>query len=162
MKRKILNPYTQYNGYQCFGCSPNNQHGLQMTFIEDGDAVISEWEPRDYMQGFFNVLHGGIQATLMDEIGFWCMQIKSKTAGVTSSMTSRFLNSIPTNKGKIKLVAILKGKRRNLVDVHVNLYCPDGKLCAESDITYFTYPPEVAREKLYYPPYEQFFEKKDA
>ena len=159
MKRKILNPYTQYDGYQCFGCSPDNKHGLRMTFIEDGDTVISEWEPREYMQGFFNVLHGGIQATLMDEIGFWCMQIKSKTAGVTSSMTSRFIRSIPTNKGKIKLVASMKGKRRNLVDVHVDLYCPDGKLCAQSDITYFTYPPEIARKKLYYPPYEQFFEQ---
>lgn len=159
MKRKILNPYTQYDGYQCFGCSPDNVHGLRMTFIEDGDAVVCEWEPRDFMQGFFNVLHGGIQATLMDEIGFWLVQIKTKTAGVTSSMNSRFLNSVPTDKGKIKLVAMLNGQRRNLVDVHVDLFCPEGNLCAQSEITYFTYPPEVAKKKLFFPPYEQFFER---
>lgn len=159
MKRKILNPYTQYEGYQCFGCSPDNPHGLRMTFVEEGDELISEWEPRDFLQGFFNVLHGGIQATLMDEIGYWLVQVKVKTSGVTSNMTSRFLRSVPTDKGKIKLIARLKGQRRNLVDVHVKLFCPDGKLCAQSDITYFTFPPEVAKKKLYYPPYDQFFEK---
>lgn len=159
MKRKILNPYTQFRGYKCFGCSPDNPHGLKMTFVEDGEFVISEWEPKDFLQGFFNVLHGGIQATLMDEIGSWLVLIKLKTSGVTSNLSCRYLKSVPTDKGKITLRAKLVGQRRNLADVHVELFCPDGKLCAQSDITYFTFPPEVAKKKLYFPPYEQFFEK---
>ena len=157
--RKILNPYTRFEGYQCFGCSPDNKHGLQMKFFEDGDRVVCNWEPVDYLQGFFNVLHGGIQAALMDEIGFWLVQVKVKTAGVTASMNVRLLRSVPTDKGPLRLVATLTGKRRNLVDVHIELFCPDGNLCAQSDNTYFTYPPDVARNKLYYPDPEEFFEK---
>jgi len=65
-------------GYQCFGCAPHNHNGLQMSFAEDGEYVVSEWEPKDYFQGYYNVLHGGIQATLMDEIASWLVQIKLK------------------------------------------------------------------------------------
>lgn len=37
MQRKIFNPYRKLSGYCCFGCSPDNQSGLQMEFTEDDD-----------------------------------------------------------------------------------------------------------------------------
>ena len=157
--RKILNPYRHIPGYNCFGCSPDNEHGLQMSFVEDGDYLVCEWEPRGFLQGFFNVLHGGIQAALLDEIGFWVMQIKKKTAGVTSNMQIRLKKSVPTDQGPLRLRAIVTGQRKNLVDVHTELFNPDGELAAEGEITYFTYPPQIARKKLFYPEYEDFFEK---
>jgi acyl-coenzyme A thioesterase PaaI-like protein len=156
--RRILNPYTHIEGYNCFGCSPNNENGLQMKFVEDGEYLVCDWEPRGFLQGFFNVLHGGIQATLLDEIGFWTMQIKLKTAGVTSNMNTRLKLTVPTDKGKLKLRAKITGQRRNLVDVRCELFNPDGKLAAWSDNTYFSYPPDIAKEKLYYPDYDDFFE----
>ncbi len=146
-------------GYQCFGCAPQNHNGLQMTFVEDGEFVVSEWMPRDYFQGYYNVLHGGIQATLMDEIASWLVQVKLKTAGVTSTMNVQYKKPVPTNKGSIKLRAKLTGMRRNLADVHVELFGPDKELCAESDFVYYTYPREVAKKKLHFPDYDEFFEE---
>lgn len=145
-------------GYNCFGCSPNNKNGLQMNFVEDGEFMTCDWEPRGFLQSYHNILHGGIQATLMDEIGAWLVQIKFKTAGVTSNMNLRLRKAVPINEGKIKIKARLKEVRRNLVDVNVELINPDGILAAEGVITYFTFPPDVAREKLRYPGYEEFFE----
>lgn len=156
--KKILNPYTKIDGYNCFGCSPNNEHGLKMKFFEDGDYVISNWEPIGFMQGYHNVLHGGIQATLMDEIGSWFILVKMKTAGVTSNMNIRYLNPVSVVEGKIKLMASLLQKRRNLVDVYVELFDAKGKLCAKGELTYFTFPSEIARKKLFYPDYDDFFE----
>jgi len=43
------------------------------------------------------------------------------------------------------------------INVHVELINPDGKVGAEGVITYFTFPPEIAREKLNYPDPEDFF-----
>ena len=68
MKRKIFNPYRDLKGYNCFGCSLNNMDGLRLEFIEDGEYLKSEWQPEDKFQGYINILHGGIQATLLDEI----------------------------------------------------------------------------------------------
>ncbi len=156
--RKILNPYADMADHNCFACSPKNEHGLQMKFVEDGEDVICDWEPKGFLQSYAGILHGGIQATLMDEIGSWLVQAKIGTAGLTSNMNTRFRKSVPINKGKISLRASLKAQRRNLVDVLVYLYAPDGCLCAESQITYFTYPLEVAQKELAYPGPEDFFE----
>ena len=156
--KKILNPYVKLDGYNCFGCSPNNENGLQMEFVEDGDYVTCEWEPRGFLQSYHDILHGGIQASLMDEIAAWLVQIKCKTAGVTSNMNLRLKKAVPINEGKLKLKAWLKEERRNLVDVNVELLNPDGKLAAKGVITYFTYPVEIAKEKLRLPDYEEFFE----
>lgn len=127
-----------------------------MQFIEDGENILCDWEPRGFLQGYFNVLHGGIQATLMDEIAAWLVQVKLKTAGVTSKMDVRLKHPVPINEGPLHLVARLQKKRRNLADVCVELYNPDGTLAAEGLITYYTFSEEVAREKLSYPGYEGF------
>ncbi len=155
--KKILNPYTKVEGHNCFGCSPNNDQGLKMKFFEDGEYIISDWKPTGFLQGFHNILHGGIQATLMDEIGSWFVQVKMKTAGVTSSMNVRYLKPVSAVNGNIKLFASLLKKRRNLVDVYVELFDGDQKLCAQGELTYFTYSKEVAQQKLHYPDYDEFF-----
>ncbi|MGD0710115.1 MAG: hypothetical protein ABR968_02965 [Bacteroidales bacterium] len=66
--RKISNPYIKVKEYCCFGCSPDNKTGLRLEFYEDGDEIYTEWQPTQYLQGYVNVVHGGIQSTLMDEI----------------------------------------------------------------------------------------------
>ncbi len=158
--RKILNPYPKYPGYNCFGCSPKNENGLKMEFSEDGDTIICDWKPVDFLQGYYNVLHGGIQATLMDEIGSWYIQVKLKTAGVTSSMNVRYLKPVSMVKGNINLRASMIKMRRNLVDILVELYDSDKQLCAKADITYFTFSQEVAKKELHYPDFEEFFNDK--
>jgi len=156
--KKIVNPYVKVEGYNCFACSPDNENGLQMTFVEDGDYLISEWTPKGFLAGYNNILHGGIQATLMDEIASWFIQIKLKTAGVTSNMNLRLKRTVHTNQGPLKLRAWLKEVRRNLVDVNVELINPDGKVGAEGVITYYTFSEDVAREKLNFPNPDDFFE----
>ena len=156
--KKIINPYVKVKDYNCFACSPNNENGLEMTFVEDGEFLVSEWEPKGFLQGYTDVLHGGIQATLLDEIASWFVQIKLKTAGVTSNMNIRLRRTVPTNQGNLMIRAWLKEVRRNLVDVNVELINPDGKLGAGGVVTYFTFPPEVAKEKLRLPDHEEFFE----
>ncbi|MCF6342549.1 MAG: PaaI family thioesterase [Bacteroidales bacterium] len=157
MKKEISNPYTKVEGYNCFGCSPDNEHGLRMKFVEDGETLVCNWEPRGFLSGYNNVLHGGIQATLMDEIAAWFVQVKLKTAGLTSAINIRLKRSVPVKEGKLKLVARLKETRRNLVDIHVELINPDGKTGADGIITYYTFSPEVAKKELNYPGHEEFY-----
>ena len=69
--KKIINPWKGMEGYNCFGCAPNNEAGVKMEFYEDGDEVISIWKPQPQFQGWIDTLHGGIQAVLLDEICAW-------------------------------------------------------------------------------------------
>ncbi len=157
--KKILNPYGKIDRHNCFGCSPKNDQGLKMNFFEDGDEVVSEWEPSGSFEGYHNVLHGGIQATLIDEVGSWFVQVKMKTAGVTASMNVRYIGPVSTVNGKIQLRASLSQKRRNLIDVHVELFGANKKLCAIGELTYFTFSNEVAQKELNYPNFNEFFDE---
>jgi Conserved hypothetical protein len=158
--KKILNPYPKYPGYIFYACSPNNEYGLRMGFFEDGDDIICEWKPINYMQGYHNMLHGGIQATLIDEIASWYVQIKFKTAGVTSSMNVKYIKPVSMLNDKITLKASLKKKRRNLIDMEVELRNANDELCAKGEVTYFTFSQEVARRDFSYPDYIEFSQKK--
>ena len=38
--KKIINPWRNHEGYNCFGCSPDNPIGLHLEFYEDGDYIV--------------------------------------------------------------------------------------------------------------------------
>jgi len=105
-------------------------------------------------------LHGGIQATLIDEIGNWLVMIKLKTGSVTSELHVKYLKPVRIDKkGKILLKAKLTKHENNYATVHVELFDAEGILCAEGDPVYFVYPPAIAKRKLYFPDYQAFFKE---
>jgi len=160
VRKKILNPYSHIQGYNCFGCAPHNEHGLQMEFFLEGEELISEWQPKGFLQGYFNILHGGIQATLIDEIGNWLVMILLKTGSVTSELHVKYLKPVRIDKkGKITLKAKLVENKNNLAKVYVELFDAEGVKCAEGEPVYFVYPPAIAKRKLYFPDYQDFFEQ---
>ena len=53
----------------CFGCGKDNEDGLRMQFTErEPGAVECRYHTPDHFRGPAGVIHGGIQATLLDEI----------------------------------------------------------------------------------------------
>ncbi len=157
--RKILNPFTNLEGYNCFGCSLKNDLGLQMVFFEDGEYIVSSWEPKKHMAGYGNVLHGGIQSTILDEIASWVVYTKVKTAGVTANLNVKYKNAVYTDKGKLTVRAKIIEQDRRFATIHAELIDNEGKLCAEGSIKYFLFPLEIAKQKYHYPGPESFFEK---
>jgi uncharacterized protein (TIGR00369 family) len=155
--RKIINPFTGKNGYNCFGCDPGNHHGLKMEFVDEGEYVTARWSPRNYFQGYKDVLHGGIQATLMDEIASWYVYAKLNTAGVTSKLEIRYKKPVYVNHGDITIRAKLISIKRNLANFKVELLDSENKLCAEAAVQYFTFDEKVARERFWYPGVEAFY-----
>lgn len=157
--RKVKNPFTGLPGYNCFGCSPDNPQGLHLHFVDEGEFLTAEWSPQPDFQGYMNVLHGGIQATLMDEIGSWFVYAKMKTAGFTSKLEVKYKKTVYTDKGNLRLRAKLHEQRRNLITIEVELLDSQNQLCATGLVQYFTFSEKVAREQIYYPGPEAFFDE---
>ena len=158
--RKIINPYIDDNNGKCFGCSPHNSNGLRMNFVEDGEYIIAEWEPQTHLSGFKNVLHGGIQATIMDEIASWVVFVKCQTSGLTTELKAKYRSPVLTDKGKITVRAKLISQERKFAVIHTEIFDHNGKLGSHADITYMIFPKEIAKEKFNYPGIEAFFESK--
>lgn len=79
--KKILNPYLNKEGYNCVCCAPNNPVGLHLEFWEEGEDVLTIWNPGENYQGWINTLHGGIISMLMDEVAGWVINRKLQTTG---------------------------------------------------------------------------------
>ena len=160
--RKIRNPFRGNDGYHCFGCSADNERGLEMEFYLDGEEVVSTWQPRSHFEGYTGILHGGIQTTLMDEVASWCIFVQHGTAGATSKLQVSFDEPVHTDRGPLILRARIRFVEGNMVTVHVRLHDGRDRLCTEADVTCFTYPERLARRRLAYPGRESFLPAEEA
>ena len=156
--RKIINPYTNLEGYNCFGCSSNNKLGLQMEFFEDGDYIVSSWDPKAHLAGFKNVLHGGIQTTILDEIACWVVFTKCQTSGVTTALNAKFRGAALTDNGLLTVRAKLISQEKKFANIHAEILDCNGKICSEAEVQYMIFPTEMAKKKFGYPGVEAFFE----
>ena len=54
---------------RCFGCGQANEQGLRMQFVQYPDGTVeSRHQTEPHHCGVDTVVHGGIQATLLDEV----------------------------------------------------------------------------------------------
>lgn len=146
--KKILNPWAGEPTYHCYGCDPNSQSGLRMEFYEDGEWIVSHWHPRSEFQGWRNTLHGGIQATLADEIASWVVFRKFQTSGVTSRLEMRYKRPILTTDHHIDLRARVVKQMRNVVEIEVEISNSAGELCSTGVCVYFLFPKNRARDEF--------------
>jgi acyl-coenzyme A thioesterase PaaI-like protein len=98
----------------CFVCGESNPAGLRLRFHTDGRVVRTEFTPRAEHIGFQEVVHGGIIATVLDEIMVWACAVQTKQLGYCAEMTVRYQH--PLRPGQTALVtAELTNNRRNRI-----------------------------------------------
>ena len=150
--KKITNPFLDLigKGYNCFACAPNNPYGLKMEFYEDGDDIVSFWTPGDNYQGWLNTLHGGIQATLLDESAGWLITHKFQTSGMTTNLNVKYKKPIPTGADvTLEIRARVKQTRRNFVYIDASI-SHNGEICSVGELTFFCFPKEVAEKEFHF------------
>lgn len=159
--KKIKNPFARAGNrkdYNCFGCSPFNEIGLQLQFWEDGEEVLAKWQPRKTLEGWMDVVHGGIQAALLDELAGWIVLLKMKTAGVTSELNIKYHHPVNISKGEVTVRGKIVHTEKRLATIAASLFDGNGQECATAEIVYFCFPENIARAKYFYPGHEAFYE----
>lgn len=162
MKKKVKNPFAQNNkneDYHCFGCSPFNEIGLKLSFsVLDDELIESIWKPKAHFEGFYRVLHGGIQATLHDETAAWLVFTKCKTSGVTQSLNINYLKPVYITDNQVRTTARLIQVKEKKAIISTKLFNSNNELCSEGEVTYFIFPEAIAKRKYNYPGVEAFFD----
>ena len=149
--REILNPWLTTAGYNCYGCCPGNPIGAQMHFYEEepdelyGD-IVSVWQPTQNHQSWINTLHGGMQATLLDEVCGWVVFKKLQTSGVTARFELKYKHAVSTINGPLVLRARLKSERHRVAVVEGELQNTEGETLTTCECTYFAFPADKAAE----------------
>ena len=124
----------------CFVCGIKNPFGLQVKpqISDGGETVTIECTPPSHLQGWADVLHGGIISTLLDEA---ITHVGIATFGkpaVTAQLEVRFRNPSPTG---VKLTVSAKRTKasRRLVLAEATVTLPDGTLIATANGKVFRY-----------------------
>jgi len=68
----------------CFGCGPNHPFGFRLTFVEDGDELVTRFLPEERYQGAPGIMHGGLVFTLADELAAWAVITRLGKFGFTA------------------------------------------------------------------------------
>ena len=92
--KKIPNIYPEGD---CFFCGPRNAHGLKLEFErteKEPPEVVCRWVPEARFKGLGNVLHGGIQCGIFDEIMGWATHTITGRMGVTGGLSVSFLKPV--------------------------------------------------------------------
>ena len=77
----------KYSG--CFVCGQKNEIGLKARFFWDGEKAMCDIIADEIYAGYKNIFHGGIVATLLDEIMIKALLAEDIFA-VTAEITVRF------------------------------------------------------------------------
>lgn len=63
---KAFQDYYPDSYRHCYGCGPDNDHGLQIKSYWDGDESIAEFHPKKHHLAFPGYVYGGLIASLID------------------------------------------------------------------------------------------------
>lgn len=101
-------------GGGCFGCSRDNPAGLHLRFFRDPEGVRCETTIGSAYQGAPEVVHGGIQAVLLDET--CCAAAFFATGGfvVTGALDLRYRRPCPVGTPLVVSARILGDEGRFL------------------------------------------------
>jgi len=101
-------------GGMCFGCSRENTAGLRLRFFRDGEGVRCETSVAAVYQGAPTVVHGGIQAVLLDET--CCAAAYFTTGGfvVTGELNLRYRRPCPVDRPLLITARIVAREARYL------------------------------------------------
>ncbi len=119
----------------CFGCSLKNQRGLQLEVKLIEKKMVSYTILSDDFSGFNTIAHGGIVATLLDEISAWTVLSNLSKQGVTLDAHIKFYKPVFLNT-LIKIVGELidfNGKRATVRSTILNL---NDEILAEADTNF--------------------------
>jgi len=79
----------------CFGCSPSNPVGLRLRFLRRGDTVLARYAIPERFHGAPGIAHGGIVATLLDEVSCATVFFLHDRAVVTGELAVRYARPCP-------------------------------------------------------------------
>ena len=135
----------QPNSKDCFVCGVENEHGLHLEFYETEPGKVEvDYTVPEHFQGYDGIVHGGIVATLVDEVlGRVHMGSDPEQPRFmyTAKMSITYRKPVPTGK-PIKIVGQAQKSRRRTATSTARIYGPDGNTLVEAEALLVDLPSE--------------------
>ena len=130
----------------CFACGLENPSGLHLRFQDDGrDEVFAELTIGPEHQGYPGVVHGGIVAAILDEVGGRTVMIGDHLRFfITAKMDLKFRRPVPVGT-PLRAVGRLVKQRERLAIARAEIRTLEGAVLAEAEMLLTDIPPDVLK-----------------
>lgn len=130
--------------HNCFACGSSNPIGMGLEIeLEDGRARTT-WLPTPNDVGWSDKVHGGLIATLLDEVMAWAPSSFDSWA-VTAELRVRYRSPAAPGE-RLTAEAQVVERRRRIYAVHGEVHGADGRVIAEGDGRYLGAAPSTKAE----------------
>jgi acyl-coenzyme A thioesterase PaaI-like protein len=128
---KVL-PHTR----SCFVCGEANPSGLKLRFETDGRIVRTRFIPKPEHIGFKQTVHGGLIATLLDEIMVWACAVRTRRFAFCAELNVRFRNVMRPNEEVTAVGELVANRREKLFEARAEVKNPLGQVLAAASGKY--------------------------
>ncbi len=139
-------PTFEFEPHNCFACGELNEHGLQLKLHLGERRSWTEFVLDERFEGWQGVTHGGILATILDEVMAWAL-VAEDNWGVTGRMTIDFKRPVAVGTS-VRAEGWIVRNRRRLVDTAGQIVDSNGTLLASAEAVYVAANEERKRELM--------------
>ena len=139
-------PTFEFEPHNCFACGELNEHGLQLKLHLEERRSWTEFVLDDRFEGWRGVTHGGIIATVLDEVMAWAL-VAEDNWGVTARMTLEFKRPVPIGT-RVRAEGWIVRSRRRLVDTAGQVVDGEGNVLATAEAVYVAADEKRKRELM--------------
>lgn len=128
----------------CFVCGADNPQGLRARSFRVGEAVELPFRVRPEFSGWTGVTHGGLIATVLDEVMTWAAILASEQPCFAAEFSVRLQRPLPPHTECVAS-ATCDGIRRGIVTTAAELRDHHGTVYARGTGRYMAVPADRAR-----------------
>jgi uncharacterized protein (TIGR00369 family) len=139
-------PTFEFEPHNCFACGELNEHGLQLKLHLGERRSWTEFVLDERFEGWQGVTHGGILATILDEVMAWAL-VAEDNWGVTARMTIDFKRPVAVGTS-VRAEGWIVRNRRRLVDTAGQIVDSNGTQLASAEAVYVAANEERKRDLM--------------
>jgi uncharacterized protein (TIGR00369 family) len=121
----------------CFVCGESNTRGLNLRSATDGKMVQTQFAFGLEHVGFKETVHGGLTATLLDEIMTWACAVAAKRFAYCAELTVRYLHPVRPGQQLMATAELVSNRRNRLFEAKAELKDQAGTVLASANGKYW-------------------------
>jgi uncharacterized protein (TIGR00369 family) len=124
----------EFEPHNCFACGTLNEHGLRLNLHLGDRRSWTELTLDSRFEGWVGIVHGGIVATILDEVMAWSL-VAEDNWGVTARMSVEFRRPVQVGN-PIRAEGWIVRSRKRIVETAAQIVDGSGTILAAADGTY--------------------------
>lgn len=116
----------------CFVCGETNNRGLNLRSSTDGRTVTAEFAFGPEHVGFKQTIHGGLTATVLDEVMTWACALGARRFAYCAELNVRYLQPVRPGQKLVASAELVNNRRGRVFEASGEMRDGSGTVLAKA------------------------------